>query len=466
MFGGEAQEQNVSNPFLGKPFYCWDQKKLVKDTCCFNHMVGLPMKNGKVCPIYNWQTEILDAIDNYQHLWIKKSRGIGATTLVGRKISHFCVTDDKLANQSIFIVAGTREDGANRIKEKYFKNLFSNEYKNIMVRDKYTEMILNKTLIKVFPTKQLKDMRGESDVAFVIVDEADFFDKKEQDELPFVIKAFEEKSNAKIIMVSTPNKPDGLFATIEKQTEEECSYHRLYMGYEKGLGTIYDPIWIAKEKVKDPTFFEREYNLKYMGGVGNVFSAQAVNIALELGDQFKDYPEYPDSIYHAGVDPGFGSSKTAIVVSQWIPEYRCIKVVYAEEFDRPNPNHIVDECFRLMQLYNSIYFWCDMSNAGFITEMKTQFDEDLSWRDEDRSYVNPDNMQVLPINFGTEHKALLSHLYQKFNKPMVAVPRKFDKLEIALRSAQATEYSLDKDETSYDDLLDALRLAIWGYRNI
>jgi len=107
-----------------------------------------------------------------------------------------------------------------------------------------------------------------------------------------------------------------------------------------------------------------------------------------------------------------------------------------------------------------------MSNAGFITEMKTQFDEDLSWRDEDRSYVNPDNMQVLPINFGTEHKALLSHLYQKFNKPMVAVPRKFDKLEIALRSAQATEYSLDKDETSYDDLLDALRLAIWGYRNI
>jgi hypothetical protein len=319
-------------------------------------------------------------------------------------------------------------------------------------------------------------MRGDVNVSYLFVDEADFFDKKEQQELPFVIKAYEEKSKAKIIMVSTPNKPEGLFARIEKQTDQECMYHRLFMGYQKGLDTIYDRIWIAKEKVKDPTFFEREYNLKYLGGVGNVFTHEVIDIALELGDQFKDWPDYPDTIYHVGVDPGFGSSKTAIVVTQWIGEYRCMKVVYAQEWDHANPNHIVMECHRLLEKYQNVYFWVDRSNAGFVTELKTAFNEDLDWREESPEYLHPDNMIVIPVNFSTDHKNLLSHLYQKINKPMVAIPRgkedtrevgkEFYKLEIALRSAQAKEYSLDKEETSYDDMLDALRLAAWGYRNL
>ena len=35
---------------------------------------------------------------------------------------------------------------------------------------------------------------------------------------------------------------------------------------------------------------------------------------------------------------------------------------------------------------------------------------------------------------------------------------------ISLRTAQAKEYSLDKEQTSYDDLLDALRLSLKGYQ--
>jgi hypothetical protein len=38
-----------------------------------------------------------------------------------------------------------------------------------------------------------------------------------------------------------------------------------------------------------------------------------------------------------------------------------------------------------------------------------------------------------------------------------------EKLITSLRTAQANEYSLDKDNTSYDDLLDALRLSLKGY---
>jgi hypothetical protein len=43
---------------------------------------------------------------------------------------------------------------------------------------------------------------------------------------------------------------------------------------------------------------------------------------------------------------------------------------------------------------------------------------------------------------------------------LVALPDKYEKLIISLRTAQAKEYTLDKEQTSYDDLLVALRLAL------
>ena len=40
---------------------------------------------------------------------------------------------------------------------------------------------------------------------------------------------------------------------------------------------------------------------------------------------------------------------------------------------------------------------------------------------------------------------------------------KHDKVVTSLRTAQANEYSLDKEQTSYNDSLDALRLSLKGY---
>ena len=58
---------------------------------------------------------------------------------------------------------------------------------------------------------------------------------------------------------------------------------------------------------------------------------------------------------------------------------------------------------------------------------------------------------------------MLSHLYLMINKGYLAIPEKFDKIIVSLRTAQAKEYSLDKEQTSYNDLLDALRLSLKGY---
>ena len=49
-------------------------------------------------------------------------------------------------------------------------------------------------------------------------------------------------------------------------------------------------------------------------------------------------------------------------------------------------------------------------------------------------------------------------------KVTCAIPDKYEKLIISLRTVQAKEYSLDKEQTSsYDDLIDTLRLSLKGY---
>jgi len=48
-------------------------------------------------------------------------------------------------------------------------------------------------------------------------------------------------------------------------------------------------------------------------------------------------------------------------------------------------------------------------------------------------------------------------------KGLLAINPKFDRLITALRTAIAEENSLDKNATSYDDILDAYQLALKNY---
>jgi hypothetical protein len=134
---------------------------------------------------------------------------------------------------------------------------------------------------------------------------------------------------------------------------------------------------------------------------------------------------------------------------------------YAEEFEKANPQDIVDLCYDFHRKYwPNIRFLVDGANAGFVRQLKVVFGEDP---DYDYKNVSPDSMEILPVSFSSEHKQVLSHLYILINEGLLAIPEKYEKLIISLRTAQAKEYSLDKEQTTYDDLLDALRLSLKGY---
>jgi len=106
------------------------------------------------------------------------------------------------------------------------------------------------------------------------------------------------------------------------------------------------------------------------------------------------------------------------------------------------------------------YFFIDGSNRTMVNLLKIKWNESLNWESKSRF---GDNIRIRPINFSTEHKNMLSNLHAIISKGYLAIEDIHDKLIISLRTAYANELDLDKKQTSYNDLLDALRLALKAY---
>ena len=100
---------------------------------------------------------------------------------------------------------------------------------------------------------------------------------------------------------------------------------------------------------------------------------------LNLGEQFKGLPSNDYTLHSVGVDFGFSSSATAIVLTEFLKEERKIRVLYAEEFEKSNPQDIVDICFNLYRKHWNTWFFVDGANRAAVNLMKVAFDESLNW---------------------------------------------------------------------------------------
>ena len=108
----------------------------------------------------------------------------------------------------------------------------------------------------------------------------------------------------------------------------------------------------------------------------------------------------------------------------------------------------------------NVYFFIDGSNRAMVNLLKIRWQELLSW--ETKQSFGP-NTKIRPVNFSTEHRNMLSNLHAIISKSYLAMEERHEKLIISLRTAYAKELTLDKEQTSYDDSLDALRLSLKGY---
>jgi hypothetical protein len=246
----------------------------------------------------------------------KKATGLGISKFMLRFMAWLCLKDNALSGSQMCIVTGPRIDLAIALIDR-MKRLFAAGKGLIAFDTKETVIELNNVKIEAFPSHHLDAMRGLPNISFILLDEADFFLPGQQADARDVSGRYIAKSNPYIIMVSTPNAPEGLFERIEKESEDTCLYKRIFLDYTYGFGKIYTAEEI--EKAKQSPSFEREYNLNYLGKIGNVSHTKDIEAAIEKGrkhnpDNFNPYAFTSRSM---SIDPAYGCSAFGIVVTEW-----------------------------------------------------------------------------------------------------------------------------------------------------
>jgi Terminase RNaseH-like domain len=475
------RQYTLTERLHNKPFWIWNIAEHKKEDirtnglCCFNHIIGLPQKDGNDKPLYDYEQTIFDALvtqTSNKHLWIKKATGLGVSEFMLRFMAWLCLKDNSLSGSQMCIVTGPRIDLAIALIDR-MKKLFANS-KGITTtafNTKETVIELNGVKIEAFPSHHLDAMRGLPNVSFILLDEADFFPPGQQADARDVSERYIAKSNPYIVMVSTPNAPEGLFERIEKEPEDTCLYKRLFLDYTYGIGKIYTAEEI--EKAKQSPSFEREYNLKYLGKIGNVFHTKDIEAAIEKGRKYNPdnfNPYYSFTSRSMGIDPAYGSSAFGIVVTEWVDGI--VQIMQAEEYHRPDYNEMLSLVYGLISKYQIDKVYIDGANPSFIKSLKLQIGEEADYdkviaryRSEGLEDATKD-MRIVPVNFNKEHKAMLGHckmLLEKDGGRIAINPDRFDKLITALRTSVDNDGTLDKEATSYNDIFDAFRLALKFY---
>jgi hypothetical protein len=240
-----------------------------------------------------------------------------------------------------------------------------------------------------------------------------------------------------------------------------------------GLNKIYTKAEI--EKAKQSPSFPREYELQYLGLIGNVFS----QLSIENCQKIEYNPDNinPNAKKSFGVDAGFGSSKFAIVVTQFVNGK--IQVIFAEEYERPNFQAMINRIWEIKQKCGYISnIYTDAANPEIWESLKREFDEryDNQYVRDQFAYCKKynlhieDRMIVVPVPFSVEGAHMLQHakwLMEETDEDgssLIVIDKRFDKLLTGLRTAVANEYKLDMEVSSFNDLTDAFRLALTFFK--
>jgi hypothetical protein len=230
-------EHNQLQKLRGKPFWEWGRKEhkrmdvTYNGKCCFQHIVGLPKKDGIEKPIFDYEGMLLDALlipgflnsnpklhscdpsnvmypFKEKHLWIKKATGLGVTELMLRFMAWLCLKDDDYRDSQMVIVTGPNQELAIKLIKR-MKGLFTDKL-GVTFNTKETVLELNGCSIEAYPSNHIDAFRSLTNPKFILLDETDFLPKFQQEDVRHVSERYIAKSDPYIVMVSTPNAPGRL----------------------------------------------------------------------------------------------------------------------------------------------------------------------------------------------------------------------------------------------------------------
>ena len=144
---------------------------------------------------------------------------------------------------------------------------------------------------------------------------------------------------------------------------------------------------------------------------------------------------------------------------------------------RPIPlyDQIIEHIIKLNNKHHVGRIFVDASNAAFTSSLKQRIGDTnyRSYATDERSIINDvndprlrqnsSNQVVFPVNFRI-HKEMLSKTYELLSAHQIRINPTFSKLITSLRTALVNDrWSLDKEQTSFDDILDSFQMCCLNY---
>jgi len=148
-----------------------------------------------------------------------------------RIIGWLCTSTELyiIKNFQMVIITGPYQDLAIKLIRR-LKAIFERKL-GFTFQNKETVLELNGCQIEAYPSNHIDSFRSLTNPKFIFLDESDFWGKGEVEEVRHVAERYVAKSDPYIVMVSTPNAPNGLFDRIEREPEDTCLYNRVKLDY-------------------------------------------------------------------------------------------------------------------------------------------------------------------------------------------------------------------------------------------
>jgi hypothetical protein len=152
-----AQQQTSSSSSLsvlrGLPFWIWDKEEhrqqaaATNGKCCFNHVCGLPTKDKREMPIFDYEKILYDSLMSVdgsfkdKRIGVKKATGLEVTEFMLRMMAWLCTKDNQWRNCQMCIVTGPNIDMAIKLIKRA-KNIFETKL-GLTFQNKETVLELN-----------------------------------------------------------------------------------------------------------------------------------------------------------------------------------------------------------------------------------------------------------------------------------------------------------------------------------
>ena len=270
-------DKSVSERFGRLPMYCGKAFKEQID-CCLTHLIGLPKHPHTLeeMPFMPHQNNFVHVASKkgQRKIHVNKSRQIGYTEIVLRKIQHLCFT--KYAGGDVRFITGVRLETAKLLMNR-FRILF-HKIPEVIAEESDTEMTLvNGTHILALPSTS-GAIRGDTKINCIFIDEAAHFERIDDSIVMDAIHPIVFTNKSDLFLISTPNGPKGFFYKIEK---EETDYHYIKENIWCAVGFIYTKKEAERELERTDIDTDQEYLNQFTTGKDSIFGSV---LAEEIGD--------------------------------------------------------------------------------------------------------------------------------------------------------------------------------------